>query len=103
MVKFGKPLQEIKMMMSPGDNIIEIITGRDRGARQQKQYLVEPIHDTTRFPIIVNLGEIFQQDRQPRTGAHNVEGQVHGALRAESAARMESQSNCQHKIRSKAR
>ena len=65
------------MMLSPGDDVVEIITRGDRGAGQKQEDLGKGIHDPLGFPVIVDLREMLQKNSQARPRHLPFENRVH--------------------------
>ena len=66
-MELGETAQEIEMVLTPGDNVVEIVARGDGGAGHQQQHLGQRIHHPARFPIIGKLGKMLQQQCQTRT------------------------------------
>jgi len=65
------------MMLAPGDDVVEIITRGDRGAGQKQEDLGKGIHDPPGLPVIVDLREMLQKNRQARPRPLPFENRVH--------------------------
>ena len=64
MMEIGEPPQEIEMMLAPGDDVVEIITGGDGRAGHQQQNLLNRIENPPGFPVVVEFGKMLQKKRQ---------------------------------------
>jgi hypothetical protein len=69
--------QEDEMVFAPGDNVVEIVAGGDRGAGHQQQDLLERIHNAPRLAVILELGKVSQKQGKTRTRDLSVEDRVH--------------------------
>src|ERR1700739_2729826 len=58
--------QKIEMMLTPGDDIVEVVARREGGAGHQQQYLFERIHDPARLPVVRKRGKMLQKQRHTR-------------------------------------
>ena len=58
--------QEILVLLAPGDNIIEIVAGRDGGAGQQQQHLAQRIRNPPRLAPVLEPGKMLQKHSDPR-------------------------------------
>jgi hypothetical protein len=69
--------QKSQMMLAPGDDIVEVIAGRDRGAGHQQQDLLEGIHNAPGLAVVLELGKVLQKQTKTRTRDLSVEDRVH--------------------------
>jgi hypothetical protein len=51
--------QKMQVMLAPGDDIVEIVTGGDRGAGHQQQDLLERIYNTPGLAVVLELGKVL--------------------------------------------
>ncbi len=61
-----EPSQKIEMMFAPGDDVVEIVAGGDRGAGQQKKHLGQGIHTRQGSRVVRELGKMLQKQCQSR-------------------------------------
>jgi len=61
-----EPPQEVEIMLPPVGNLVEIVTGGDRRAGHQQQYLLERVHHPPGFAAIVEVGKMLQKHRKSR-------------------------------------
>ncbi len=66
MMERREPAQEIKVVLAPGDNVVEVVARGDRRADDQQQYLLERVHDPPRFSVIPQFGKMLQEKGHPR-------------------------------------
>jgi hypothetical protein len=86
-VELGEPPQEVEMLLTPFDDVVEIIAGGDRRTNHQEEDLLDRIEDAPRLAIVIEFGKMLQKKRQPSPRALLVEGCVHLAAPAESEQR----------------
>ena len=60
--------QEIEMVIAPGDDFVEIVARSDGGAGQKQQDLGQRVDDPPRLPVVVEQGEMLQQQSNARSG-----------------------------------
>jgi hypothetical protein len=65
-MKLGKAAQEGQMCLAPIDDVVVIVTARDRAAHDEEQHLAQRIHDLPALPRIRNLGEVIKQGGKAR-------------------------------------
>src|SRR6266496_2668581 len=65
-MELGEPAQKGEMVLAPGDDVVEIVAGRDRGAGHQQQDLLERIHDPPGLALIPEFGKMLQKQAQAR-------------------------------------
>ena len=66
MMEGREPAQEIKVVLAPGDNVVEVVARGDRRADDQQQHLLERVHDPPRFTVIPQFGKMLQEKGHPR-------------------------------------
>src|ERR1700694_4154392 len=88
-MKLREMLQEGEMVFAPGDDVVEIVAGGDRGAGHQQQDLLERIHDAPRLAVILELGKVSQKQGKTRTRELCGEDRVHDGAPCEYGARTE--------------
>jgi hypothetical protein len=57
--------QEIQMMLAPQRNCVEVVTRSDGGAGHKQQHFGQRIHHPPRLALIVEPGEMLQEQDQP--------------------------------------
>jgi hypothetical protein len=60
-VECREPPQGVEMMLAPGDDVVEIVAGRDGRAGHQQQHLLEWIHHPPGLAVVVQFGEMLQK------------------------------------------
>lgn len=102
MMEFRKAPQKVEMVLAPGGDVVEVITGGDGGADHQKQNLPERIHHPPRLTVIAKFGKVLQQQGQSRPRGLLVEDRVGTDVHARAPCRIrapkESRSASQDKI-----
>ena len=63
-MKLGKAAQEGQMCLAPIDDVVVIVTARDRAAHDEEQHLAQRIHDLPSLPRIRDLGKVIEQEAQ---------------------------------------
>src|ERR1700737_3517962 len=76
-MKLREMPQEGEMVFAPGDDVIEIVAGGDRGTGHQQQDLLERIHNAPGLAVILELGKMPQKPGKTRTRDLLVEDLVH--------------------------
>src|SRR6202040_2646867 len=76
-MKLREMPQEGEMVFAPGDDVIEIVAGGDRGTGHQQQDLLERIHNAPGLAVILELGKMPQKQGKTRTRDLLVEDLVH--------------------------
>jgi hypothetical protein len=66
MMELRKAPQKAEMVFAPGDDVVEVVAGRNGGASHQQQNLLERIHHPPGLAVIPELGEMLQQQGQSR-------------------------------------
>src|SRR5438874_8611586 len=62
-MEFRKAPQKAEMVFAPGDDVVEVVAGRNGGAGYQQQHLLERIHYPPGLAAIPELGELLQKQR----------------------------------------
>lgn len=62
--------QKVEVVLAPFGDVVEIVAGGDGRAGHQKQHLMQRIHHPCGFPLVLQFGEMLQQQRQ--TGAWDI-------------------------------
>src|SRR6516225_5659788 len=78
--KAGPEAQEIEVVLAPKDDLVEVVAGGDRGAGHQEQDLLERVGDAPALALVVQLGEMLEQDRQSVGGERHLHRLVHRGL-----------------------
>src|SRR5208283_5833799 len=65
-MEFRKAPQKAEMVLAPGDDVVEVVTGGDGGADHQKQNLLERIHYPPGLTVIPEFGKVLQKQGQSR-------------------------------------
>src|SRR6266704_5952254 len=101
-MELGEPAQKGEMVLAPGDDVVEIVAGRDRGAGHQQQDLLERIHDPPGLALIPEFGKMLQKQAQARPRGLLVNDRLDASVHARAPGRIralkESRSRRQHKI-----
>ena len=75
-MEFREMPQKMQVMLAPGDDIVEVVTGRDAGAGHQQQDLPEGIDYAPGLPVVLQLGKVLQKQIQTRTRTLTLEDGV---------------------------
>ena len=69
-MEVAESTQEGQVVLTPGHDRLEVVAAGDCGAGHQEQHLLEWIGHPPTLTIIVDLGEMLQQQRQPGRRKH---------------------------------